>query len=129
MLSFSHMIFYVQDVPATLSFYKKAFGFETRFLHESNMYGELDTGSTALGFASEEMAKLNLPGGHQSPSLEEKPFANEIAFTSDDVQQDFDRAVGAGATILAEPAEKPWGQTVGYLRDPNGIVVEIGSQM
>lgn len=129
MLKFSHMIFYVSDVRETLAFYEKAFGLKTKFLHESNMYGELDTGSTSLGFASNEMAALNLPDGHQKPSLEQAPFANEIAFTSKNVEADYDHAIQSGATALTAPTEKPWGQVVGYLRDPNGIVIEIGSEM
>jgi lactoylglutathione lyase len=34
----------------------------------------------------------------------------------------------AGATIVKEPEAKPWGQTAGYLRDINGIIVELCTQ-
>ena len=37
------------------------------------------------------------------------------------------RAVEAGAAPLAEPAVKPWGQTVAYVRDPDGVLVELGT--
>jgi lactoylglutathione lyase len=30
---------------------------------------------------------------------------------------------------VAEPKTKPWGQTVAYVRDPDGVLVEIGSEM
>ena len=36
-------------------------------------------------------------------------------------------AVDAGANLYAEPVEKPWGQTVAYLRDPNGILIELAT--
>jgi lactoylglutathione lyase len=36
------------------------------------------------------------------------------------------RAVAAGAQLVREPVEKPWGQTVAYVRDPNGTLVELG---
>ena len=49
----------------TLDFYKKAFGFETRFLHESEQYGELDTGETVLAFASHAMDETNFINGYQ----------------------------------------------------------------
>jgi lactoylglutathione lyase len=26
---------------------------------------------------------------------------------------------------VTEPALKPWGQTTGYLRDPDGFIVEV----
>ena len=35
------------------------------------------------------------------------------------------RAVKAGATAVSEPAAKPWGQTVAYLRDKDGHLVEL----
>jgi uncharacterized glyoxalase superfamily protein PhnB len=37
------------------------------------------------------------------------------------------RAVEAGGTTYVEPIDKPWGQTVAYLRDPNGLLVEIAT--
>ncbi len=129
MNTFSHLIYYVKNVDETLTFFEKAFGFERSFLHESGMYGELATGSTALAFASEEMAQMNLPDGYTPTQLKNPPFACEVAFTTDDVQKSFDQAITTGATKIAEPKEKPWGQTVGYVRDPNGILIEIASKM
>ena len=39
----------------------------------------------------------------------------------------FARAVAAGATPLKEPVTKPWGQTVAYVRDLDGFLVELCS--
>jgi len=33
--------------------------------------------------------------------------------------------VKAGATLLSPPATKPWGQTVAYVRCPDGTLVEL----
>jgi len=33
--------------------------------------------------------------------------------------------VDAGAEIVKQPEAKPWGQTVGYLKDLNGFLVEL----
>lgn len=126
---FSHMIFYVKNVKDTVKFYEQAFGLEVRFIHESGQYAEMETGQTALSFASLEAADMNLPGGYQQHSPEQSPFANEITFTSKDVNGAYAKAVAAGATALTEPLEKPWGQLVGYVRDPDGILIEIGSEM
>ena len=41
----------------------------------------------------------------------------------------FRSVLEAGATRVAEPKTKPWGQIVAYVRDPDGVLVEIGSQM
>jgi len=42
-----------------------------------------------------------------------------------DVPALYARAVKAGATAVSEPATKPWGQTVAYLRDKDGHLVEL----
>ncbi len=52
-MKLGYTIFYVNDVEASLTFFEKAFGLPRRFYHESG-YGEVETGSTALGFASHD---------------------------------------------------------------------------
>jgi catechol 2,3-dioxygenase-like lactoylglutathione lyase family enzyme len=49
---------------------------------------------------------------------------NHVCFESDDVQADFDRAIGLGAVAHAPP-QKIRGATVAYLRDPDGNVLEL----
>ena len=41
----------------------------------------------------------------------------------------FQRAVENGAVAVSAPEEKEWGQKVGYVRDPDGIVVRMGSHV
>jgi lactoylglutathione lyase len=53
----------------------------------------------------------------------------EIALVVEDVEVAFRSALEAGATKEAEPKTKPWGQIVAYVRDPDGVLVEIGSKM
>lgn len=124
---FSHVIFYVADIKLSLTFFKKAFDFETKFVHESGAYAELTTGSTTLAFVSEDLASSNLPNGYKKNSNKEPPIGCEIVFTSKDVEGLYQKALKSGATDVAPPKQKPWGQTVAYVRDPNGILVEIGS--
>ena len=58
-MKLGYVIVYTPNVPAALSFYERAFGLTRRFLHESNDYGELDTGATVLGFADDKLAVAN----------------------------------------------------------------------
>jgi uncharacterized glyoxalase superfamily protein PhnB len=124
-MKFGYSIIYVDDVKATLEFYGRAFGLQIRFLHESNQYGELETGATALAFASSEMGEINLPGGYVRVSADGTPLGFEIALVTDDVAGAFDRAVAAGATAIAPATAKPWGQTVAYVRSAEGTVIEL----
>jgi uncharacterized glyoxalase superfamily protein PhnB len=55
--------------------------------------------------------------------------AFDIGFVTDDVEAAYSRAIAAGATEVAPPEQKPWGQTVSYVRDINGFLVGINSPM
>lgn len=126
-MKLSYTILYVKDVPSSVAFYEKAFGLKQRFIHESGQYAEMETGETKLAFASNELAKSNLPQGFQENSLSNLPAGIEIGFVDDDVPRAFAHALNSGATPVVEPKVKPWGQTVAYARDPDGILIEIAS--
>ena len=122
-------IVYVRDVEASVRFYERAFGVGLRFAADTGDYAELETGATALGLASNAMAASNFAQPIRENDPGQPPAAFEIGFESEDVAAAYARAVEAGATPLADPVEKPWGQTVAYVRDLDGIIVEIGSPM
>ncbi|BAZ11172.1 glyoxalase/bleomycin resistance protein/dioxygenase [Calothrix sp. NIES-4071] len=126
-MKLSYTILYVKDVPSSVTFYEKAFGLKQRFIHESGQYAEMETGETLLAFTSNELAKSNLPQGFQENSLSNLPAGIEIGFVDEDVPFSFVNAVNAGATAVVEPKIKPWGQTVAYVRDLDGILIEIAS--
>lgn len=124
-MKFGYTIVYVPDVAASLDFFTHAFGFQRGFFHESGEYGELETGETTLGFASHELATTHFPGGYVGAHNSAKPLGMEIALVTADVDAAHRRAVAAGASELAPPAKKPWGQIVSYVRCPDGTLVEL----
>jgi len=124
-MKFGYTIIYVPDVAASLTFFERAFGFSRRFLHESQTYGELDTGETTLSFAAHALGDMNFDSGHVEASSSPKPLGMEVAFVTDDVAAAHAQAVAAGATELSAPVAKPWGQVVSYLRCPDGTLVEL----
>jgi uncharacterized glyoxalase superfamily protein PhnB len=119
------VIVYVPDVGAAIEFYERAFGLERAFIAEDASYGELATGQTRLAFASEQLAESNFEGGFVRPG--EQPSNVEVALVFDDPAAAFERAVENGASALAAPKQKPWGQVVAYVRDPFGTLVELAS--
>jgi catechol 2,3-dioxygenase-like lactoylglutathione lyase family enzyme len=120
-----YTIVYVPDVPASLGFFERAFGVPTRFLHESGTYGELETGATALAFADHTLGEHNFAGGHVQAHTSAQPLGFEVGLVTDDVAGAHRRALQAGAAELAAPALRPWGQTVSYVRCPDGLLVEL----
>lgn len=128
-MQFAYTILYVPDVRRAVEFYEQAFGLTRRFIAEEGYYAELDTGGTTLSFSSLEFARQNFPEGVRPHDPAQAPAAVEVAFTTADVPAAFQRAVAAGAQPLVEPNQKPWGQTVAYVRDPDGILIEICTPM
>ena len=126
--TFATTTLYVKDVVKTIEFYEKVFGFKRRFIHE-DQYGELDTGATSLSFASHSM--MNEHGTKQPISLtgNAHPPAQHIALTTDNVQEAYAHVTKNGCDGLLPPEEKFWGQSVSYVRDPNGFIIEISSHM
>ncbi len=127
-MRFGYTILYVPDVEATVGFYEKAFGLRRRFVHESGLYAEMETGDTTLGFAGEPMADMN--GLAIRPNSRRDVAAGfEICLVTESPEEGFAQAVREGALAVKAVESKPWGQWVAYVRDLNGCLVEICSPM
>ncbi len=121
-MRFRYTILYVADVADALAFFERAFGLERAMLHEGGDYGELSTGPTVLAFAARKlMAELGKSPGTPNPAAP----VFEIAFETADVEGALERAVGAGAELVQGAERMPWGQTTGYVREPNGYLIEL----
>jgi lactoylglutathione lyase len=127
-MKLGYTLFYVNDVEASMNFYSMAFGLKVGFLHESKAYGEMQTGETKLGFVQHAVAESH-GFEYEKQTITKKPGSFEIGFVTDDVPAAFNKAIANGAIKCSEPAKKPWGQTVSYVRDCNGFLVEICSPM
>ncbi len=117
-------VLHVADVERALAFYERAFGLRRRFVDDSGVYAELDTGATTLAltqrdFAAEE-ACATAPGGLDVP-----PPPCELALTVADVDAAVAAALAAGAQPVRAPVMKYWGQVVAYVRDPDGHLGQI----
>lgn len=124
-MEFRYAIAYVDDVPATLAFYERAFGLTRGYVANPPAYGELDTGATRLAFVSHRQAETLIDGGYRPTNIAEQPPGFEIALVTDDVDAAYAHALTAGAIAVAAPDDKPWGQRIAYVRDLNGVLVEL----
>ena len=125
-MKLGYVIVYVPDVAATVAFYECAFGLTRRFVHESGQYAEMETGTTALAFAAEDLVSSTCPGFRRNRPDADAAGA-EVGLVTDDVAASFTKATQAGAVAVLTPSKKPWGQIVSYVRDCNGFLVEICS--
>lgn len=113
-------------MPAALDFYRRAFDLKTRFFDEALLYGELETGSSLVAFASHQLGAMLMPD-HYQRSKSGQPSGVEIAFLTCDVPAAFAHAVAQGAEPLAKPTVTPWGATVAYLRAPEGTIIGLST--
>lgn len=128
-MKFGYTIIYVVSVSETLKFYKEAFGFDTRFIHDSGHYGELNTGETTIAFASHSLGEINVGGNYQKTDPDKSPLGIELGFVTGDVPAAYSKALAAGAVSVHPPIKKPWGQEVAYVRSKEGSLIELCSPM
>ena len=126
-MKFGYTILYVTSVESSLRFFCEAFGFEQKFLHSSGDYGELATGETTLAFAAHSLGEMHFPEGYVRADRSGQPLGMEIAIVTDDVSAAHQSALSFGASEISSPAFKPWGQTVSYVRAPDGLLIELCS--
>lgn len=127
-VSLGYIIFYVDDVAATVGFFETAFGLDRRFVTAENDYGEVETGTTTLAFVSLELARTNLDeaGGFVPPN-ENKPAPASITLVTTDVAGTVAAAIAAGGRTYTDPVVKPWGQTVAYVLGPSNLLIEVAT--
>jgi len=121
-MKFKYTILYVKNVEQSLTFFSKAFGLKRKMLHESGDYGELDTGNTILSFSAIELMR-SLGKSPANAIADEHTF--EIAFETDNVAEALATAITAGAKLVQDAEEMPWGQTTAYVSEENGFLIEI----
>jgi lactoylglutathione lyase len=129
MVKLGYTILYVSDVEKSITFYESTFGFQRKFITPENDYAELSTGETTLSFVSKALANSNLNNGFLESSLSQKPFGIELGLVTENVEAIIETAIKHGAIVLEAPKQKPWGQTVAYIRDLDGFLIELCTPM
>jgi lactoylglutathione lyase len=118
---------YVSDVSRSTRFYQEAVGATCDHADDDGSYAELTLGSLVMGVVQVEHARRHFPGEFRRHDASDMPAAFELYVEVDDLGAAVARALEAGATQLSEPTERPWGQTNAFLRDPDGVVIELAT--
>ena len=118
----------VQDPDSALSFYRDGLGLEVR-------HDVPKGGSRWITVGSAEQPEISIVltnyvnGGPDDDdtvaALLAKGAMNGVHFQTDDLDGVFAKLREAGAEIVEEPKEQPWGVTDGAVRDPSGNLVRI----
>ena len=122
----------VQDPDVALAFYRDALGLELRNDVDSNGYRWITVGSPAQSDVSIVLTNYVNGGpddGDVVAALLAKGAMNGVNFHADDLDAAFERARDAGAEVISEPADQPWGARDFALRDPSGNMVRIDQRV
>ncbi len=114
------VILAVEDLGRSLAFYRAVTTWAVPV--ETPVYAELrSTNGFRLGLYDRRSFGRNIK---QVP----EPIAGPVATTElylfvDDIDAMMARARDSGASLLDDPNDRPWGDRVGYVSDPDGYVV------
>jgi 4a-hydroxytetrahydrobiopterin dehydratase len=108
------------DPEALAHFYADAFGFVERYRFPAE---------GALEYAFMKLPPLGIGIGRRPPQAAALPEDRgwELWIYADDADVGVERAVAAGASVLEEPVDQPWGERVALVADPEGNRIRIGA--
>jgi lactoylglutathione lyase len=119
-------ILYVRDLPAALAFYRDLLGFAETFRQPEEgepVFVSLEQAGTKLGlvvYGAPEAHLGRTPGGG---------IRFELWLYCDDVDAEVGRLRAAGAEVLREPEDMPWGERLAYVADPDGNPVSVAAKL
>lgn len=127
-LTLSQCFVLIHDPDLALSFYRDTLGLELRNDVGKGDFRWITVGAPAQpGVAIVLTNYLNGSPADQDAvaGLIAKGALNGVHFHSDDLDASFEQVSGAGAEIVEEPTEQPWGTRDFAVRDPSGNLVRI----
>jgi lactoylglutathione lyase len=112
----------VADLRASLAFYGDLLGGKPayRFPEDDPVFVTLRLGESEIGIGSAAEAPL-----HGQALRPASGHRIELCVEVDDVDATVRAARAAGAPVVLEPADQPWGERVAYLADPDGNLVML----
>jgi catechol 2,3-dioxygenase-like lactoylglutathione lyase family enzyme len=127
----SRCFVHVHDPDLALAFYRDALGLEVRNDVDSEGFRWITVGSPAQPDVSIVLSNYvnGSPADTDAVSaLVAKGALNGVHLSADDLDATFARLKGAGAEIVQEPADQPWGARDCAVRDPSGNLLRIDQQ-
>ncbi len=127
-LTLSQCFVIVHDPDRALAFYRDALGLELRNDVAKGDFRWLTVGAASQpGVAVVLTNYLNGSPADQDAvaALVAKGALNGVHFHSDDLDATFEQLRAAGAEIVQEPTDQPWGTRDLAVRDPSGNLVRI----
>lgn len=118
----------VRNAVEAIDFYRKALGAEAKGIHKTPdgrvMHAELKIGDSML-FLADEFPGM---GNCSSPQMLGGTCVT-LNLYSNNVDQLFNQAVSAGATVIMPLSNQFWGDRYGQIKDPFGHIWALGQHV
>ncbi len=117
----SAITLFVDDLPATKTFYQEVFGLPVHF--EDDVSAVFDFGSTLVNLL-ESSAAIELIEPAVVGTSDARPRL-QLTITVDDVDATCRQLAERGVALLNGPIDRPWGIRTASFADPAGHIWEI----
>jgi catechol 2,3-dioxygenase-like lactoylglutathione lyase family enzyme len=127
-LTLSTCFVLVHDPDEALSFYRDTLGLEIRNDIAREGFRWITVGAPSqpgVGIVLTNYLNGSPADNDALAALLAKGAINGVHFHSDDLDASFEKVRAAGAEIVQEPTEQPWGTRDFAVRDPSGSLVRI----
>jgi catechol 2,3-dioxygenase-like lactoylglutathione lyase family enzyme len=127
-LTLSTCFVIVNDPDLALAFYRDTLGLELRNDVARKDLRWITVGATSqpgVGIVLTNYLNGSPADGETVAALVAKGALNGVHFHTDDLDASFEKVRAAGAEIVQEPTEQPWGTRDFAVRDPSGNLVRI----
>jgi catechol 2,3-dioxygenase-like lactoylglutathione lyase family enzyme len=127
-LTLSTCFVIVHDPDNSLAFYRDTLGLELRNDVARGDFRWITVGAPAqpeVGIVLTNYLNGSPADGEAVAALVAKGALNGVHFHTDDLDSSFENVRDAGAEIVQEPTEQPWGTRDFALRDPSGNLIRI----
>jgi catechol 2,3-dioxygenase-like lactoylglutathione lyase family enzyme len=118
----------VDDPDAALAFYRDTLGLEVRNDVARGEFRWITVGAPSqpeVGIVLTNYLNGSPADSDALAALVAKGALNGVHFHTDDLDPTFEQVRAAGAEIVQEPTEQPWGTRDFAVRDPSGNLVRI----
>lgn len=108
----------VENLTKSLEFYRDKLGLKIKSTDTG--FADFELGETPLAIFEKNHATAMFPARFMT-----KPGGVVIALKVDDIEKTVGALESKGVLIFEKPKHTSWGQTVAYLQDPDGYILEL----
>lgn len=121
-----YVVLFVEDLEKALAFYTDKVGLRVRFRAEG--YVELAVEGSKFALLARSRVP-ELTGDSHTGRPAAAGHEGSVTLLVEDVDRVHRDLTGRGVAFLDTPKDRPWGQRTAHFHDPDGHLIEIGTNL